>query len=68
MDIEGAELEALRGKTARATVLDEPFEAEIPEGVEPGEILSYPGAGLDRPGGGWGDLHLVLRVRGSAPD
>lgn len=62
-----AEMAALRGTTAHLTVLDEPFEAEIPEDVEPGEILSYSGAGLDRPGGGWGDLQLVVRVRGTPP-
>ncbi|HVG93869.1 MAG TPA: hypothetical protein VND21_05445 [Planctomycetota bacterium] len=40
------EFEARRGTTIELTVLDEPFEAEIPEDAEPGEILTYEGAGL----------------------
>jgi hypothetical protein len=55
-----ADLERIRGGIARLVVLGEPFEPEIPEDVEPGETLSFDGAGLDRPGGGYGALHLVL--------
>lgn len=60
-----ADLESIRGETVETTVLDEPLEAEIPRDVAPGEILTFEGAGLDCPGGGYGDLHLVVRVRGA---
>jgi hypothetical protein len=65
LHVRPAEVDGLRGETVRTTVLDEPFEARIPEDVASGEILTFDGAGLERPGGGWGDLHLVIRVRGS---
>jgi len=55
-----ADLDRIRGTTASLTVLGEPLEAEIPEDVEPREMLSFEGAGLERAGGGFGDLHLAL--------
>jgi hypothetical protein len=41
-----AEFDARRGKPVALTVLDEPFEAEIPADCEPGEILTFEGDGL----------------------
>ena len=66
-----AEWERRRGGTVTLTVLGEPFEADLPADAEPGEVLTYEGAGLsddDEDGDGGeddaaGDLHLVLDVR-----
>jgi hypothetical protein len=40
------EFEARRGTTVQLSVLGEPFEAEIPKDVKPGEILTFEGDGL----------------------
>ena len=56
------EFAGLLGTVPELVVLDEPFEAEVPEDLEPGELISFPGEGLERPAGGSGDLHLVLRT------
>lgn len=70
------EFEAVRGTTVELTVLDEPFDAEVPADAAPGDILTFEGEGVlpegagdgeDDPDGeadnGAGDLHLVLDVR-----
>lgn len=69
--------EALRGTTVRLTVLDEPFEAEVPADAKPGDVLTFEGEGVlpddvdahdadshdADPDAAAGDLHLVLDVR-----
>jgi predicted Zn-dependent protease with MMP-like domain len=61
VDLRFADVAARAGDRLEMTVLDERFDPEIPEDVEPGEILTYGGDGLERDhGGGTGDLHLVL--------
>ena len=55
-----ADLESILGREIELFVLDEPFMAEIPDDLSPGEILTFTGEGLERPGGGFGDLHLVV--------
>lgn len=55
-----ADLEAVRGTTIAMSVLDDPFEPPIPEDAVAGEILTWDREGLERPGGGTGDLHLVI--------
>lgn len=63
------ELEARRGKTVTLTVLDEPFEAELPADAAPGDVLTFDGEGLLPEGAddddevAAGALHLVLDVR-----
>lgn len=61
------ELEALRGTAITLTVLDEPFEAEVPADAAAGDILTFDGEGAlvedaEDPDEA-GDLHLVLDVR-----
>jgi hypothetical protein len=41
-----ADFEARRGRTVALRVLGLPFDAEIPEGAAPGEILDFEGEGL----------------------
>jgi hypothetical protein len=53
----------LLGRDEELTVLDEPFLAGIPEDLAPDEILSFEDEGLERPGGGYGELHIVFVVR-----
>jgi hypothetical protein len=72
------EFDALRGTTVSMTVLDEPFEADVPADATPGDILTFEGEGVlpddddpaDADDGAAeadadapGDLHLVLDVR-----
>jgi Zincin-like metallopeptidase len=63
--LRGKDLDAVRGDVVDLTVLDEPLQARMPDDVEPGDILSFDGEGLERPGGGFGDLHLILVTSGS---
>jgi hypothetical protein len=53
----------LLGTVTELTVLDEPLDAEIPEDLSPDETLSFDGEGLERAGGGYGDLHLIFILR-----
>ncbi len=68
------EFERLRGTTVSLSVLDEPFEAELPSDAAAGDILTFAGEGClpeteddnddeDRDEEGAGALHLVLDVR-----
>jgi hypothetical protein len=58
------ELESMRGRVVEVIVDGEPLEVEMPDDLEAGEVLSYPGEGLESDRGVLGDLHLVVRVRG----
>ena len=72
------EFDAVRGTTVSLTVLDEPFDADVPADATPGAILTFEGEGVLPEGAGdeadetdddaddddgAGDLHLVLDVR-----
>lgn len=50
----------MAGSNARVRLLGDLFDAGIPEGVRPGEILTFEGEGMEGVGGRAGDLHLVL--------
>jgi hypothetical protein len=57
------DLLAARGDVVGLTILDEPLEARLPADLAPDDVLTFAGEGLERPGGGFGDLHLVVRSR-----
>lgn len=60
LGIRGADLDGFRGKTLSLEILDETFEAEIPEDAEPDEFLTFEEEGIEREDGSYGNLHLVL--------
>lgn len=57
--IRPADLDRFREAGLDLVILDEPFSAELPEDLEPGEVLTFEGDGLVRDDGSAGDLHLI---------
>jgi hypothetical protein len=60
--------EAAHGKSMRLEPISgaakpESLSVEVPAGLAPGDKVRLPGKGRDRPGGGVGDLYLVIAVR-----
>lgn len=46
LDLRAPEFAALRGRTLRLTVLDEPLEVDLPADADPEEVFTVEGAGL----------------------